>query len=82
MMEPRSDSHSSMAQLFGQQVTFLNTSSLEDTADFYGTKLSLPLVFEQPGGGFSFSKTVGASSSPAAEHHGAWKSPLGFVIPN
>ena len=38
-----------MAQLFGQQVTFLNTSSLEDTADFYGTKLSLPLVFEQPG---------------------------------
>ena len=49
MTEPRSDSHSSMAQLFGQQVTFLNTSSLEDTADFYGTKLSLPLVFEQPG---------------------------------
>jgi catechol 2,3-dioxygenase-like lactoylglutathione lyase family enzyme/D-Tyr-tRNAtyr deacylase len=34
---------------FGQQVTFLNTSSLEATADFYGGTLGLPLVYEVPG---------------------------------
>lgn len=34
---------------FNQQVTFLNTSSLETTAEFYGCKLGLPVVYEVPG---------------------------------
>lgn len=34
---------------FSQQITFLNTSCLETSADFYGGKFGLPLVYEQPG---------------------------------
>ena len=34
---------------FGQCVTFLNTYSLEATAEFYGRVVGLPLVYEQPG---------------------------------
>jgi catechol 2,3-dioxygenase-like lactoylglutathione lyase family enzyme len=34
---------------FAQQVTFLNTSSLKATAEFYGGTLGLPLVYETPG---------------------------------
>eukprot|EP01050_Picozoa_sp_SAG11_P011917 SAG11_NODE_1295_length_5275_cov_3.069165_7_plen_202_part_00 len=45
-------------------------------AAVYGTATpgaQVQLVFEQPGSGFLFSKTVSASSSPAAEQHGTWK---------
>jgi amidase len=38
-----------MPTTFEQQVTFLNTSDLAATAEFYGSTLGLPLVHEQPG---------------------------------